>query len=167
MKNTRFTLLILLLTTLAAGTFGCSSQCSDPIFQLEGRHVSINPVHWGNPATEPLAIYTSLSMSRDSSKDGNRSELDSVIKLEVDFGDGGGWEDVTSWFDDFFTPPYDTTTAGMIKHIYPAAGTYTPEARATFWDGEVVYWNSQSDPNQHITVPYSAAEHNGHPWSEL
>lgn len=163
MKHTRLALLILMLTVLEAGIFGCSSQ-SDPIFQLERRHVSINPVHWGNPATEPHAIYTSLSVSRDSSKDGNRSELESVIKLEVDFGDGGGWEDVTVWFNDYLTPPYDNTIAGMIKHIYPAAGTYTPKARATFWDGEVVYWNSQFDPNQNITVPYSAAEHNGNPW---
>ena len=167
MSYTRFALLIFLFAMLAVGIFGCSPQGSDPFLQPEGRYVSIHTIHWGNPATEPLAIYTSLSVNGDISKDGNRSVLESVTKLEVDFGDGSGWEDATAWLHDYLTPPYDNTTAGMIKHVYPAEGSYTPNVRATFWDGEVVYWKSQYTPFfQQITVPYSVAEHDGQPWTE-
>ncbi len=129
--------------------------------------MSIYALTWGNPASEPLVIYSLLNLSQDlNDKDSDRGLLESVTKVEVDFCDNGGWEDATPWFNDYFTPPYDNTTAGKIKHTYPAAGVYAMQIRATFWDGEVVYWNSQLDPHKQITVPYSAAEHDGQPWSE-
>jgi hypothetical protein len=161
LKATTATLASVALCVTGMGCTGPGDRWRDP--EIGHRGVSIFPVDWGNPSTEPLVLYVGLSVGIDPRIDGNRDLLESITKIEVDFGDSTGWLDATAWLTDYLTPPYDNTTAGMIKHIYPAAGTYTPNARATYWDGEVIYWNSQLDPNRQVTVPYSEEEH-GHPW---
>jgi hypothetical protein len=74
----------------------------------------------------------------------NDSGALNVDKFEINYGDGTGWIDVTadagSW--DYLT---ESDPDGMTHYVYEQAGTYEVLARATFWDGEVVYSNVDHD----------------------
>lgn len=70
---------------------------------------------------------------------------DVFTKVEVDFGDGSGWVDVTTdaktkWFKgpEYWKPENKT------QHTYTTPGEFSINARLTYWDGEVVY--ARQDP---------------------
>ena len=55
-----------------------------------------------------------------------------VSKIELDFGDGGGWKDVT---DHAFHVWDDLDPTNRQFHTYALPGTYLLKSRVTFWDG--------------------------------
>ena len=63
-----------------------------------------------------------------------------VTRIEVDPGDGSGWVDFTDSYlanRDVAAAPYHG------RHSYQNAGEYLIRARATYWDGEVVYFEGE------------------------
>ncbi|MDQ3022990.1 MAG: hypothetical protein M3R04_01200 [bacterium] len=77
-----------------------------------------------------------------------------ILKAELDFGDGTGWQDctvdcLTTWFREPYVPnqvPIDW----MTRHTYTEPGTYEINGRITFWDGEVM--NIDADEMYPIAV---------------
>lgn len=62
-------------------------------------------------------------------------------KVEVDFGDGEGWIDVSEEVLEYLqTVEFDL----LPSHVYETEGVYQARARVTFWDGEV-YESRQFD----------------------
>lgn len=103
----------------------------------------------GDPQTEQLTIYATPGVLGVGIYGDVNPYHPQLTKLELDFGDGGGWTDVTAW--------YDANDGTKIKHIYGEAGTYQLNVRATFWDAEVIYLGvtGEPDPPRLITVPES------------
>jgi hypothetical protein len=58
-------------------------------------------------------------------------------KAELDFGDGGGWVDVTAQ-QLALGAAWGASLAQSAAHTYTAAGTYTIRGRVTYWDGQVI-----------------------------
>jgi hypothetical protein len=120
------------ICTVAISLNSCGrvNEGIDPVDLTVHRSVWV-AVHWGNPQVEPLAISAVPQITSETAK-GDGSHTGALLtKLELDFGDGDGWMDATAW--------YNANDGSRIKHNYPAAGTYECNARATYWDGEVVY----------------------------
>ena len=111
-------------------------------------------VSWGNPATEPTSVYVQALATIDSDKGDHSWGGEIVTKMEIDFGDGSGWTDATSYYHD----------GSRLKHTFPAAGTYYVNARATYWDGEIVPLGSVAmpEPPKAVTVPWPY----DYPWHE-
>jgi hypothetical protein len=77
-----------------------------------------------------------MSYIVDWSNDGGRSQ-DYISKVEVDYGEGAGWEDVTHAA--LFV--WDHTQADdQLRgfHTYESPGTYDFQARVTYTEGEQV-----------------------------
>ena len=77
-----------------------------------------------------------------------------MTKHEVNFGDGGGWVDVTAeerTYDYYLGDGLDP--AHCAKHTYTNPGTYTIDARVTYWDGAVLY---ASQFGESVTVTITA-----------
>jgi len=93
--------------------------------------------------------------------------LEQISKYEIDFGDGGGWVDVTqearNW--DFGEIGRDLDVNRMTRRIYSEPGEYLIRGRVTYWDGEVydtsgdpVYPHTNSNLLLRILSPEGAAE---------
>ncbi|MCH7472556.1 hypothetical protein IIA79_06355 [bacterium] len=89
-----------------------------------------------------------------SAGDNDRGEQALGELIEIDFGDGSGWINVTEQMKEYnsarwFYEGQDPQDL-YIRHTYTEPGEYVIRARATFWDGEVVYSESAFEPT--ITV---------------
>lgn len=78
--------------------------------------------------------------------DYGRLDGELVAEVEINPGDGTGWHDAADVFeheilykDALLGTPLDPGTHAWL-YAYSAPGTYPLEARATFWDGEVINW---------------------------
>ncbi len=71
-------------------------------------------------------------------------EVDKVEKLEVDFGEGDGYEDVTSTY-----LAWKNGTGAKPAHIFVTEGEYSINTRVTLETGEVF---EQSNPPSNVTV---------------
>jgi hypothetical protein len=116
-------------------------------------------VNWENPLSDPTTVYVSPHVWDDPRKDADANSAGTTAwlrKLELDFGDGGGWLDVTDFYRDsiMVIQDYHTLEQTSIKHTYPAAGTYMVNARATYRDGELVYLGGHPDTPVAVTVPW-------------
>jgi hypothetical protein len=60
-----------------------------------------------------------------------------LTKLELDYGDDSGWQDLTQAYLAGHALNA-VTEQNSFKHTYTQSGTYTIHIRATFWDGDVV-----------------------------
>jgi hypothetical protein len=99
------------------------------------RYIDATPWHdRSNAASLTISAYISVQQSR--SKDQRANWL---TKVELDFGDGAGWIDATQYYLDFLALDSPWTFETGFKHTYTVPGDYVTQARATFWDGEVVY----------------------------
>jgi hypothetical protein len=78
--------------------------------------------------------------------------LDQFTTAELDFGEGQGWQDVTTdartmwWQEPNGSPVYPV--AYMTQHTYATPGVYEVKGRMTFWDGEVI----EAGPTYRVTV---------------
>lgn len=75
--------------------------------------------------------------------------IDYVTTIEIDYGDGGGWEDVTVrrlLWDDRSPTTWE-------QHTYTTPGEYDLNMRVTYWDGEVVYQPAELAKRVIITEP--------------
>lgn len=104
-------------------------------------------ITWGDPTSEPTVINVLPEVTADQNKGDAGHAFSLLTKLELDFGDGGGWIDESAW--------YATDHSTPITHVYPAPGTYEFNVRAIYWDGEVVYYGfaGQAAHPLAITVP--------------
>jgi hypothetical protein len=72
-----------------------------------------------------------------------------MLKCEIDFGDGSGWLDVTAR-----KMAWDALDASTWEqHTYAVPGEYEPDVRMTYWDGEVLYQNSDFAVHVTVTAP--------------
>jgi hypothetical protein len=85
-------------------------------------------------APSEIAFIIDASMGPN---DTNGFFLD-VVKLEINYGDGSGWRDVTA-DRAFWDYSSDRDPARMTHYEYSLPGTFYVNSRVTFWDGEVVY----------------------------
>jgi hypothetical protein len=89
----------------------------------------------------------------DASNDFNPKTGVVLTRLEIDFGDGGGWQDVTaaqpSW-DYYVYDGIDQDKA--VLHTYTTPGVYRVRSRGTYWDGEVVTSNHANGEEPTVTV---------------
>jgi len=76
---------------------------------------------------------------------------DPFSKVEVDFGDGSGWLDLTrDAMEKWWAPPEDTYTDHMTPHQYTAPGEYDIRARVTFSDDGATV--EDLAPHVHVSV---------------
>jgi hypothetical protein len=96
-----------------------------------------------------LAVF--VAGTQDHFKDANYDWNEYISKYEIDFGDGGGWQDVTAdrdrW-DRIYGDGIDLST--WTQHTYTTPGEYDPNVRVTYWDGEVLY--QHPDTAVHVSV---------------
>jgi len=128
---TSWALCILILLIMLQGC-GKSSGEFDPLVLTRG--ILFGSVLTGDNSNEktlslPVEISFSIVVERGQA-DGGRENL--VTKVELNPGDKSGWLDVTA---EYLSQPINN----LIPHTYTENGVYNPQARATFWDGEVVY----------------------------
>jgi hypothetical protein len=76
---------------------------------------------------------------------------DWLQKVEINGGSGLNWIDVTQYYREFLDSDLDWNYISGYKYTYVNTGTYILSARATFWDGEVVYSGGTV-----VTVPHAA-----------
>jgi PKD repeat protein len=86
----------------------------------------------------PLEVAFTVGAST-SDRDSGLREDQKIPSMEVDFGDGSGWQDITALYYvmDF---DYDdgVDLSRVAGHTYTEPGEYIIRARATYWDGEVI-----------------------------
>ena len=91
----------------------------------------------------PLEIGITISTYNDIPPKG----LNQISKFELDFGDGGGWVDVTqearNW--DFGEIGRELDVNRMTKRVYSEPGEYLIRGRITYWDGDV--HDTSGDPD--------------------
>jgi hypothetical protein len=135
------------IVTISLDSCGRVNEGIEPIDLTVHRSVWVD-VHWGDPQVEPFVIYTTPKVTSEIAKGDSNHASALLLKLEVNFGDGAGWTDATAW--------YNANDGTRIKHSYSAAGTYECNARATYWDGEIVYLGSYGHPpsTRAIEVPW-------------
>jgi hypothetical protein len=110
---------------------------------------------WANiSGAPPIRLATTAGGTTSSYKDPSPTGQ-TITKVEMDYGDGSGWRDVTydynhKWDFMFDTDGPDLSTWDQYNYTEP--GTYTIRGRVTYWDGEVVY----SRPETEVTVTVSA-----------
>lgn len=70
-----------------------------------------------------------------------------AFKYEVNWGDGSGWQDVTSDAPRWDYLGQDGIADGEVSaHIYATVGTYQIQSRVTYWDGYVQYEHATLRP---------------------
>lgn len=84
----------------------------------------------------PVSIEAGYSYGLGEA-DRGRTNLRSIVKVEINFGDSPLWIDCTSeshahWRGD--PPPAQSN----FDHTYTQPGEFLVEVRLTFWDGEVL-----------------------------
>jgi hypothetical protein len=102
-------------------------------------------------ASVPFTLAVFVGGSMDAVKDAGKGWQNYTSKTEIDFGDGAGWQDVTAdrfrW-DRIYGDGIDLST--WTQHVYTTPGSYTPDIRVTYWDGEVLH--HLPDTVVHITI---------------
>jgi hypothetical protein len=141
-----FAIFACILVLLASG---CSSSNNPitPIFVPRLVWPWFSPI--SGPA--PLVIRGALGVQSDSTDIGHDPFYS---KIEVDFGDGAGWTDVTAQLENYWQnglKPQD-----LIVHEYSAPGVFIIRARATYWDGAVVYSESPYERTINVLPPEEA-----------
>jgi hypothetical protein len=88
-------------------------------------------------------------------QDQHRTLEQIISKMEIDYGEGAGWQDVTAAFYQWDWDYDDGVDLNHVaRHTYAAPGMYMIRGRATYWDGEVVTLDESTppEPPQPITV---------------
>ena len=99
-------------------------------------------------APQTIAVTAGASWGWQD-ENANRIGPEAITNLEIDFGDGSGWISFADeWREWDHDPPGGMYTDNMAQHTYAKPGRYYVTARATYWDGSVLY----SDPNHRIGV---------------
>jgi len=82
-------------------------------------------------------------------EDAQRYWPEAITNLEIDFGDGSGWISYAGKWQAWYWDSRNVIEKDkMAQHTYTKPGTYYVTARATYWDGTVLY----SDANERIGV---------------
>lgn len=93
----------------------------------------------------PLQLLAEPNYGLGERDDDSRED---ITKVEVNFGDGGGWSDVTADAQAMWSgEPVDWLNS-TLEHTYTEPGDHIIIARLTFWDGEVVYSNIDEHTGQ-------------------
>jgi hypothetical protein len=125
--------IVIILASLLNGCGNGSAELGPNV--LFSRHISISP--YKDPAgAASLTVSAYITVQQSRSKDQRENWL---TKVELDFGDGAGWIDATQYYQEFLALDSPWTFETGFKHTYTVPGDYVTQARATFWDGEVVY----------------------------
>jgi hypothetical protein len=99
-----------------------------------------------------LEVGAAIGIGTRPGDPGGVDEL--VDKVELDWGDGSGYQDLTSdaidkwWHGGEGTFPNDPNFLSL--HTYDTPGEFTMTARVTFWDGEVKV--DKPEDRIHITI---------------
>ncbi|MCB1217971.1 hypothetical protein KDL44_11300 [bacterium] len=84
----------------------------------------------------PLQIGVVIGYSYAPPKPSGNQEW--ISKFEVDFGDGAGWQDVTSEARNWdYGGNGDRDPNRLTRHTYSLPGSYTVKGRLTYWDGDI------------------------------
>jgi hypothetical protein len=114
------------------------------------RFVNVSATYGQTPAEQYLVtVYTEV-IPNDPDR---MNHKDWYIKIELNYGDGSGWQDCTLAYNAVHEP-YSFFDHCDFDHTYTNAGTYTILFRATFWNGVVV--NTHADgtvASATVTVP--------------
>jgi hypothetical protein len=143
-------------TALAFGLVSLIVSC-----QADHRYLNIgNDYRWvsvlpwyADPPQGPLSVMTISQVHTRYSEESNHADW--LTKVELDFGEGLGWQDITQQFR---ASPYFRVRDPQLSltHTYAQAGTYTIRIRATYWDGEVVTTSEMhSSAAITVTVPHT------------
>lgn len=84
-----------------------------------------------------VRVLAAVSLDERDYAAGKIEWVDAVTKIEVDFGDGTGWFDITLEQFDHYAKKIELID--MTPHVYNVPGPYYINTRATYWDGELVY----------------------------
>ncbi len=80
-----------------------------------------------------------------------------ISKVEIDFGDGSGWEDVTAaWMSKQDQSIYSLEDAAQ-PHTYTEPGEYSVHCRVTFTDNEVFVRPQATEPSYTVTITAPSA----------
>jgi hypothetical protein len=101
-------------------------------------------------ADAPFTLTCMPSATPSTTEDlGHTRWMQHVLRCEIDFGDGSGWLDVTAR-----KMAWDALDASTWEqHTYAVPGEYEPDVRVTYWDGEVLYQNSDFAVHVTVTAP--------------
>jgi hypothetical protein len=135
----------------------CSCQADNRVvgWGSDVRWVSALP-WYADPPQAALSVMTVSEVHAIDSDIANHADW--LAKVELDFGEGLGWQDFTQQFLDAPTLSFRPSTLQLsLTHTYAQAGTYTIRIRATYWDGEVVTTSEmRSSAAITVTVPQSS-----------
>lgn len=114
----------------------------------------------------PFVVFAS-PFAMNGSGDPKLSEA--FVKLEINMGDGSGWIDFTDEYRAYLalgSQPDGVDAADYhLQHTYQAAGEYTVQARAQYWDGQLIYSGAIPTYNP-IVVVQPAEPQDGQPSGE-
>lgn len=133
----------------------CSCQADNRVVSI-GNDIRWVTVHaeYSEPSQDPLSVKAISQVLATYSDTANHTDW--LAKVELDFGEGLGWQDFTQQFLDspLFVGNFLYVT---IPHNYAQPGTYTIRIRATFWDGHVVPTGMDSSNSlATVTVPHGS-----------
>ncbi len=139
-------LLVIILALVVLGSCNGTGGVPGPTVHYS-RDVFVTRFY--DPSSESSLII-GIWLDVDPVRPGDDRE-DWLLKVELLGGDGRDWVDVTQYYKDFVAraPHWDFDSS--YKYTFTAPGTYILSARATYWDGEVVYSNGSV-----VTVPHVA-----------
>jgi hypothetical protein len=131
----------LLLLLLCASCSSTTWSSGDPVFErstcsyIQCYSTPDGPSLHGIEGKAPCNVGAVVDFFVDS----NPKTGVVFIKVEIDFGDGSGWRDITSSMKDMDYYYYDgLDPAHSVLHTYAQPGEYRVRARITYWDGEVI-----------------------------
>ena len=121
---------------------GCSENNSPvgPIFlsrSVNLAYAAIGAITGQNELNAPAEIGFSILVSFGNS---DLSRNNAVTRLELDPGDSSGWRDITSEYYEYLNKQRSARkqVSFLDTYIYAEPGVYELQARACYWDGEVV-----------------------------
>lgn len=152
MRNNNHILLTILSLCVMLSLCACNSSTTSELdgwtpHISRGLHVHLEQNNAGG-SSDLVYVYFSPN---DGSQDFSHEQW--LTKLEADYGDGSGWQDITAWYR--IQAERQTVTHYLIDsitHTYPSAGTYLLNGRVTYWDGAVVYLTNSQGMVQPVSV---------------
>jgi hypothetical protein len=112
---------------------GCTAHYTGMITINDHRIVSVSANHLQGIA--PLDVTARVIIGLNETDTSMRT---AVTKIEVDFADGSGWQDVTAQISATWDNPSATMNDQLITHHYIAAGQYIIRARVTYSDNQIL-----------------------------
>jgi hypothetical protein len=137
--------LLIMLALVVLGSCNGTGGVPGPSVTFS-RNVAVFTFHDPSPGSS-VVVGARLDIDPVAPKDDRE---DWLLKVELLGGDGQDWVDVTQYYKEFVALNPQWSFDSSFKYTYAEPGTYILSARATYWDGEVVYSNGSVATVPHV-----------------